>query len=141
LKSRSMERFTHQDHVKIGRACMHMVSLGYVSIPTQTGGDGNRPEVDLTPSEETSPRDTPNNAESTAGSTIHSGRRRICVSRVLSHKNECNRSEDKRREESGSQSLTQRGWARPCRRGAIPSWIHTRIHTQTGGSTAHRVRA
>ena len=136
-----MERFTHQDHVKIGRARMHMVSPGYANTPTQTGGDGNCPEVDLTPSEETSPRDTPNNAESTAGSTIHSKHRRICVSRVSSHKNECNRSKDKRREESHSQSLTQRGWARPCRRDTIPLWIHTRIRTQTGGPTTHRVRA
>jgi len=141
LKSRSMERFTYQDCVEIGRACRHRVSLGYLDAPTQTGGDWTRPEVDLTPSEETSPRDVPNNAESTAGGAIHSKHCRICVSRVPSHKNELNRSEDKGREGFRSQSLTQTGWARPCRRGTIPSRIHTKIRTQTGGSTAHRVRA
>jgi len=141
LKSRSMERFTYQERVKIGRARRHKVSLWYADAPTQTGGDGNHPEVDLAPSEETSPRDAPNNAESTAGGAIHSEHCRICVSRVSSHKNERNRSEDKRREGFRLQSLTQRGWARPRRRGTIPSRIHTRIRTQTGGSTAYHVRA
>ena len=59
--------------------------------------------MDPTSSEETSPRDAPNNAERTAGSATHSKHCRICVSRVLSHKNERNRSEDKKK---GGCSLT-----------------------------------
>jgi len=119
----------------------HRVPLWYADAPTQTGRDRNHPEVDPTSSEETSLRDALNNTERTAGGATHSKHCIICVSRVTSHKNERNRSEDKNREEFRSQSLTQRGWAQPRRRGAIPSRRYTIIQTQTGGPTAHRVRA
>ena len=139
LKSRPIEWFTYQDRVRVRGAHRHRVPLWYVDAPTQTGRDGKHPGVDLTSSEETSLRDAPNSAKRTAGDAIHSKHCRICVSRVSSHKNERNRSEDKKGVEFRSQSLTQRGWAQPRRRGTIPSRIHTKIHTQTGGSTAHLV--